>query len=98
MSDSDSAFQIGRLWTPGRPNTSSTPSWSSASSRRTAPVSVLDAVPVTILDPRSSIGPPTPALEGRPDPRRRARRLERLGELLLGHRVDDLLLFLDLAL
>ena len=37
-------------------------------------------------------------LEGRGDSWRRSGRLQRLGELLLGHRVDDLFLFLDLTL
>ena len=55
MSESDSAFQIGRLCTPGRPNTCSTPSCSSDSSSRTAPVVVaLDAVPVTPAAPRTA--------------------------------------------
>src|SRR5947209_2184963 len=45
--ESDSAFQIGRLWTPGSPNTSSTPSCSSDSSRRVAPVALVAATSVT---------------------------------------------------
>src|SRR5690348_16153779 len=93
MSDSDSAFQIGRLCTPGSPNTSSTPSCSSDSSRRTAPVAVVEAVPLTIVAPA-----PGGALERGPDSGRRPGGLERLGELLLGHRVHDLFLLFDLAL
>src|SRR5581483_6790904 len=68
-------------------------SCSSDSSRRTAPVAVVDAVPVTRFAPVSDSD-----LERGHDPRRGPGRLERLGELLLGDRVDDRFLLLDLIL